>query len=154
MGYRVRAAVGVSGVVRVTQTNIHIRNMLREYERQLLNARRLARYRRALRLARGEEEDPEPKEVRRRRTVERVARELYEHLLFTGSENPITDEIREELSTMAGAPLTFRYSPGEAALHLVKEGVAGPEEVGPLEKARLLDRLWHITLAQVDRTML
>jgi hypothetical protein len=136
----------------VTEVSIHIRTMLLRYERQLLNARRLARYRAALRLARGEQ-DEEPPEVRRRGLVEKVARELYEHLLFTGSDNPVARTICDELSAVAGAPLIFRYSPGEAALQLVKEGSSGPETVSEHEKARLLDRLWHITLAKVDRTM-
>ena len=137
-----------------TDASIHVRNMLRQYERQLLNARRLARYRMALRLAQGAAEDPEPKEVRRRSLVEKVARELYEHLLFTGSQNPVAESIREELCVSAGAHLQFQYAPGEAALHLIREGSSGPEKVSPHEKARLLDKLWHITLAKVDQTML
>jgi hypothetical protein len=127
--------------------------MLRQYERQLLNARRLARYRIALRLAQGEDAFPEPEEMRRN-MVEKVAKELYEHLIFTGSDNPVAETIREELSASAGSPLHFQYAPGEAALQLVREGHAGPEEVSPNEKARLLERLWHITLAKVDETML
>jgi hypothetical protein len=129
--------------------------MLRQYERQLLNARRLARYRMALRLAQGGAVEPqESRAIRRRSLVEKVARELYEHLIFTGSENPVAEKIREELSVSAGAHLHFRYAPGEAALQLVREGSSGPEEVSQLEKARLLDKLWHITLAKVDETML
>jgi hypothetical protein len=138
----------------VTHASIYMRNMLRQYERQLLNARRLARYRMALRLARGDEEPQESRETRRRHMVEKVARELYEHLLFTGSENPVAETIRRELSVSAGAHLHFQYTPGEAALQLVREGSSGPEEVSPHEKARLLDKLWHITLAKVDETML
>ena len=138
----------------MTNASIHVRNMLRQYERQLLNARRLARYRMALRLAQGNADPPESKQIRRRRLVEKVARELYEHLLFTGSENPVAETIRKELSVSAGAHLHFQYTPGEAALQLVREGSSGPEEVSPHEKARLLDKLWHITLAKVDETML
>jgi alkanesulfonate monooxygenase SsuD/methylene tetrahydromethanopterin reductase-like flavin-dependent oxidoreductase (luciferase family) len=130
-----------------------MRNMLRQYERQLLNARRLARYRMALRLAQGDADPPEPKEIHRRRMVEKVAKELYEHLIFTGSQNPVAETIREELSASAGAHLYFQYTPGEAAMQLIREGSSGPEEVSPHEKARLLDALWHITLAKVDETM-
>ena len=138
----------------MANASIHVRNMLRQYERQLLNARRLARYRMALRLAQGETEAPEPREIRRRRLVEKVARELYEHLIFTGSENPVAQSIRTELSANAGAQLHFQYAPGEAALQLIREGSSGPEEISQHEKARLLDKLWHITLAKVDETML
>ena len=138
----------------MTNASIHVRNMLRQYERQLLNARRLARYRMALRLARGDAEPQESEEIRRRRLVEKVARELYEHLLYTGSENPVADSIRKELAVSAGTHLQFQYTPGEAALQLIREGSAGPEAVSQHEKARLLDKLWHITLAKVDETML
>jgi hypothetical protein len=54
----------------------------------------------------------------------------------------------------AGALLHFQYTPGEAALQIIREGAAGPEAVSPPEKARLLDALWRITLAKVDETML
>ena len=138
----------------MANASIHVRNMLRQYERQLLNARRLARYRMALRLAQGDAESPEPGEVRRRRLVEKVAKELYEHLIFTGSENPVAESIRRELCVSTGAHLHFQYTPGEAALQLIREGSSGPEAVSPHEKARLLDKLWHITLAKVDETML
>jgi hypothetical protein len=127
--------------------------MLRRYERQLINARRLARYRAALRLAQGEEPFPDPEAVRGH-MVEKVARELYEHLIFTGSENPVAETIREELSASAGTQLHFQYAPGEAALQLLREGGSGPEEVAPHEKTRLLEQLWRITLAKVDETML
>jgi hypothetical protein len=127
--------------------------MLRQYERQLLNARRLARYRIALRLAQGEELLTDPAEERRR-MVDKVAKELYEHLIFTGSENPVAETIRTELSASAGTPLHFQYAPGEAALQLVREGSSGPEAVSQLEKTQLLEQLWRITLAKVDETML
>jgi hypothetical protein len=127
--------------------------MLRQYERQLLNARRLARYRIALRLAQGDAVFTDPEEERRR-TVEKVAKELYEHLIFTGSDNPVAELIRKELSVSAGAPLHFQYAPGEAALQLIREGSFGPEAVSTHEKAQLLEQLWRITLAKVDETML
>jgi len=130
-----------------------MRNMLRQYERQLLNARRLARYRMALRLARGDADLPDPEETRRR-LVEKVAKELYEHLIFTGSDNPVAESIRKELSVSAGTPLHFQYTPGEAALQLIREGDSGPEAVSPHEKALLLEALWRITLSKVDATML
>ena len=137
----------------MTSVSVPMRNMLRQYERQLLNARRLARYRMALRLARGDADLPDPEEMRRR-LVEKVAKELYEHLLFTGSDNPVAESIRKELSVSAGALLHFLYTPGEAALQLIREGSSGPEAVSQPEKARLLDALWRITLAKVDETML
>ena len=137
----------------MTSVSMSMRNMVRQYERQLLNARRLARYRMALRLAQGNADLPDPAEMRRL-LVEKVAKELYEHLLFTGSDNPVAESIRKDLSVSAGAPLHFQYAPGEAALQLVREGASGPEAVKPHEKALLLETLWRITLAKVDATML
>lgn len=137
----------------MTSVSFYMRNMLRQYDRQLLNARRLARYRIALRMAQGDAAFPEPEEARRQ-MVEKVAKELYEHLIFTGSENPVAEAIRQALSVSAGAHLHFQYTPGEAALQLIREGDAGPEEVSPQEKAQLLEKLWHITLTKVDETML
>ena len=136
----------------MTSVPMSTRNMVRQYERQLLNARRLARYRTALRLARGDEL-PDPEEMRRL-LVEKVAKELYEHLLFTGSDNPVAESIRKDLSVSVGAPLHFQYAPGEAAVQLIREGASGPEAVNPHEKALLLETLWRITLAKVDATML
>ena len=90
----------------------------------------------------------------RRRLVEKVAKELYEHLIFTGSDNPVAESIRKELSVNAGTPLHFQYTPGEAALQLIREGDSGPEAVSAPEKALLLEALWRITLSKVDATML
>ena len=69
--------------------NPQLRSMIRGYEQQLLSARRLARLRVKMRLAEGESpHDPDP-EIKRRAYVEKVARELYESLIYTGSDNPM-----------------------------------------------------------------
>ena len=73
-----------------------LRIMLQGYEQQLLAARRLARFRVRMRLAHGDApDDPDPA-AHRHACVEKVARELYETLLFTGSDNPVVEDIRQQ----------------------------------------------------------
>ena len=68
-------------------TTAQMRIMLQGYEQQLLAARRLARFRVRRRLAEGlEPQDPDPS-VKRRAYVEKVAQELFDSLIFTGSDN-------------------------------------------------------------------
>jgi alkanesulfonate monooxygenase SsuD/methylene tetrahydromethanopterin reductase-like flavin-dependent oxidoreductase (luciferase family) len=125
--------------------------MLFSYGRQLVTARRLARYRRALR---GAEEPVIPPEVKRRALVERVAREIMENLLVSGSDNPVVDEIEQRLQEEFGAHLIFTYPPMQLEIQVFREGPNGPEEIAPAEKMNALDRLWEITLEIVDETML
>ena len=78
-------------------TTAQMRIMLQGYEQQLLAARRLARFRVRRRLAEGlEPQDPDPS-VKRRAYVEKVAQELFDSLIFTGSDNPVVEEIRREM---------------------------------------------------------
>ncbi len=84
-----------------------MRIMLQSYEQQLLAARRLARFRVRRRLAEGQEpHDPDPS-IKRRGYVEKVAQELYDSLIFTGSDNPVVEEIRQELGRAVGQDVQF-----------------------------------------------
>ncbi len=125
--------------------------MLSSYGRQLVTARRLARYRQALR---GAEEPVIPPEVKRRLLVERIAREVMENLLIAGSDNPVVDEIKERLQQEFGERLTFTYPPSQLEIQVFREGPDGQEEIAPAEKMAILDKLWEITLETVDETML
>ena len=138
----------------MTTNSFYLRNMLLHYDKQLVTARRLARYRQAMRLASGEEESAIPPEVKRRFMVERVAREIMENLLLAGSDNPVVREIRQKLEQELGETLTFTYPPTQLDIQVFRAGPEGPVEVAPAEKARILDRLWHIALETVDETML
>lgn len=95
-----------------------------------------------------------PPEVKRQIMVERVARELFENLLFTESANPMAAEVRETLDRELGEPLFFQYLTGESDLAVLRDTQDGPQEVSSVEKIHILDRAWAITLAQVDGTML
>lgn len=134
-------------------TTLHLRTMLQQYEKQLLAARRLARYRRAARLASGEDDPPIDPEVKRKAMVERVARELYERVLFTGSDNPVVEDIRTSLGKAVGGPVRFTYPPGTERMRLVREGPGGNSSVPIAEQEQALKALWDITVAEVDKSM-
>ncbi len=116
-------------------------------------ARRPVESRRAVRRACGANPDITP-EMKRQILVERVARELFENLLFTDSDNPMVEDVRRTLAREFGEPLLFRYLAGESDLAVLRDTEDGPQEVGSEERIRILDRAWAVTLAQVDGTML
>lgn len=128
-----------------------LRHMLQQYETQLMAARRLARYRRARRLAEGDEPATDPR-VRRRAIVERVAQELYESILFTGTENPVVDVIRKRLGDTVGGGVRFTYPPGEEKVRIMREDEAGLRPLTEDERLRALHYLWGITLKAVDES--
>lgn len=132
---------------------LQMRIMLQSYEQQLLAARRLARFRVKRRLAEGlKPQDPDPS-VKRRAFVEKVARELYETLIFTGSDNPVVEEIRKELSQSVGFEVEFAYPPGCRLCILAVE----PDGSRPLnheEEREARHALWRITRQKVDQSML
>jgi hypothetical protein len=134
--------------------SFYIRNMLLKYDKQLVTARRLARYNQALRLSRGEEEESLPPDVKRAIMVERIAREVMESLLLSGSDNLVVQEIKKQLEEEVGETLIFKYPPTELDLQVFRETPQGPVEVSPAEKAVIMEKLWNISLDKVDSTML
>lgn len=134
-------------------TTPQLRSMLRGYEQQLLTARRLARLRVKVRLAAGESpQDPDP-EIKRRAYVEQVARELYESLIYTGSDNPMVEEIRRELGKSVGQELLFTYPPGEQLL-FVGCSPQGPRPLPKDAQQQTRFALWRITRQKVHQSML
>lgn len=134
-------------------SSFYVRNMLHQYDRQLVTSRRLARYRQVMELASGEEPELTAEE-RRKIMVERVARELFENLLFTGSDTPLVRDILQELMKQRSEHLLFKYPPGGLQLTILRETDEGFVEVEPFEKQHILDQAWNITLDIVDDTML
>jgi hypothetical protein len=127
--------------------------MLQRYEQQLLSARRLARLRVRRRLAEGlAPEEPDPS-IRRRLFVEKTARELYETLVFTGSENPVIEDIRAAFGKLLGKSVRFAYPPGER-LSIVIEGPDGLEPLSEAEQRRTRHLLWQVTRQLVEQSML
>ena len=135
----------------VSIPSFYFRNMLLQYDRQLVTARRLARLKAELR-----ERMPAavPTETKRRDMVEHVARELLDNLLFTGSDNPVVREVRQELNRTLHGEYSFRYPPGEVDVRIFREEPDGSRELTSEERKHILAALWEITLAKVDATML
>ncbi len=133
--------------------SFYTRNMLQQYGKQLVSARRLARYQQLL--GRGDQQGVgPPPDVKRRLMVERIAREIVDNLIFSGSENPIVNEVRQRLNTVMGEELIFQYPPGELEFKIIRNTLDGPEEISVDEKHLVMGRLWDITLETVNETML
>lgn len=135
----------------VSIPSFYFRNMLLQYDRQLVTARRLARLKAELR---DRVTAPVSAETKRRVMVEHVARELLDNLLFTGSDNPVVREVRQELNRTLHGEFSFRYPPGEVDVRIFREEPEGSRELTSEERKNLLAALWEITLAKVDATML
>jgi len=135
-----------------------VRAMLRTYGRQVTTARRLARYRRLLRPATTPEEDAAEqlaRETRRDDLVRRVAAEIIENCLVTGSDSPVVDELKADLEEELGFPIAFAYPPEEQDMQILRlRGPDGPEAITGVEKSAVLKRLWDLALEKVDATML
>lgn len=129
--------------------------MLHSYEQQLLTARRLARLRVTMRLQEGlnpDEPEPDPA-IKRKDYVKKVAYELFQSLLFTGSDNPVVEEIRKELSLKLGREVHFTYPPG-GRLSIVSESANGPVPLSRDEQLRCRAVLQSITEQKVNQSML
>jgi hypothetical protein len=132
-----------------------LRNMLRTYGRQITTARRLARYRRSLRAAGAEDQIEISREAKRRELVHKVAAEIVESLIVTGSDNPVVEEILRELETAFRTKFLFAYPPEEQDLQIFRvPGEKNAVEVTGAERTKVLEKLWHIALEKVDETML
>lgn len=133
-------------------TTVHTKLMLQKYQQQLVAARRLAMTRAKLRMREGlPPDDPDPA-ANRHEYVKKVARELYTSLIYTGSENPVVEDIRKELGRHIGQDVEFTYPPGKK-LCIVGDG---PDGKKPLSLARQIDSynmLFDITRRKVDQDM-
>ncbi len=151
----------VEGIAMIAHQNLQTRLMLQHYELQLMTARRLARHRRQ-QLLEAEEEDtpptPTPQE-HRKRVVQQVARELYESMLSTGSENPMVEDIVQQLGRALGTQILLQYpTPGPLSeehlrlLHVPEEGNGKPIPFGDKENRDALYKLWEIVLKTVEKS--
>ncbi len=135
-------------------SSFYIRNMLQHYDRQLVSARRIARYRQNLYGPDPVDDDPQSKSLKRKALVERVAREIVENILLAGTENTIVTDVRQRLEAEFGEQFTFSFPPLELGLEVFRNTMNGPVALSQDEKASLLERLWSITLERVNETML
>jgi len=133
--------------------SFYTRQMLLRYSRQLVAARRLARYDQLL--GRGPQYGSEAAEVKRSAMVERVAREIMENLIFSGSDNPVVQEVQARLAEESGENYIFRYPPAEQDFQIFRAAPGGKEtELSQGERQMVMGRLWDVALRTVDATML
>jgi hypothetical protein len=132
-------------------TSYYTRNMLLQYGRQFISSRRLARYCRLREAGQGEGRPPDEQ---RRLMVERITREVVDNLLFTGSENPVVQEVRERMDETLGEKFIFHYPPGEMDFRVLQRTPQGDLEVSSGEKRRIMGKLMDITRETVSATML
>lgn len=131
-----------------------IKKVLSTYDRQLVNGRKLARLSRYLRKAEVEELDSSSREIKRRRLVERIAREIIENLITSDSRNPMVEEIKQAISQELNEELIFHYPPSDEEMKIMTQGKDGPEELSTEQRQKVLGMLWEITLNKVNETML
>ncbi len=139
----------------MTAIPYQVRAMLRTYGRQVTTARRLARYRRSLAAAGAEDEVRISREAKRRELVGRVAAEIVENCIVTGSDTPVVEEIKAELEEELGYPLVFAYPPEEQEMQIFRaDDPKIPQELTGEAKTEVFRRLWELALEKVDATML
>ena len=136
----------------MTTHTFYTRQMLLQYGRQLVTARRLARYEQLL--GRGPRGDTASNAAKRQDMVERVAREIMENLIFSGSDNPTVQDVKERLTRELGEELIFRYPPADQEFKIFRIKDGEERELSEAEKQRAMARLWQVTLHAVDETML
>lgn len=132
--------------------SFYTRQMLMQYGKQLVASRRLARYERLV--GRKKVTDQDELSNRRKELVQRVAREIMDNLIFSGSENPIVVKVRERLAGQMGEEFIFRYPPDEEGFLIFRVTTEGEEELADSEKNAIVEKLWHVALQTVDETML
>lgn len=131
-----------------------IRTMLRTYGKQLSSAKRLARFRRALRISESQDAVTISRQARRREMVEKISREIIENLIVSGTENPVVTDIVDQLEMDFGERYFFEYPLDGGDVQILKETPDGVVDLPPADKAQVMNRLWEITLDKVDATML
>lgn len=143
------------------------RIMLKSYEQQLNVARHLASFKARARIREamlnGDDEtrrrleegiesiDPDPS-VKRGDFVKQAAEALFISLVFSGDSNPITEDIRADLSRALDKDVEFTYPPGGRMRLVIKEG----DSRRPLteEEQRLITPvLRHVTSQKMETIM-
>ncbi|TVR00958.1 MAG: hypothetical protein EA399_02815 [Desulfovibrionales bacterium] len=132
----------------------NVQNMLRVYGQHLDQGRRMARYRMLLQRASSGDVVNLSQEARRRQLVEKVATEIMDSLMVSGSNNPVVLDIKKELQQEFGFEMEFRYLPLEPELQILRKDGEELFEITGEEKTNILERFWRITLDKVNKTML
>lgn len=128
---------------------VYTRNMIRQYNNQMLNSRTLAYREHILREARGEKPEISP-EAKRSMLIHRVAREVFCNLLNIGSDNPVVREARSALNKRFGTELEFCYIPGELDMVIYRKTESGMERLSQKEQTETASQAWKIIVNIVD----
>ena len=131
-----------------------VKNIIRVYDRQLTNGRKLARLQKYIQESGQGDSVSISREAKRRQMVERVAKEIVDNLITSGSNSPIVQEIKKELEKEFNQEFTFHYPPSGEELQIFRQSPEGLTELRPDEKKAVLNKLWEITLNKVNETML
>lgn len=129
-------------------------NMMRLYGQHLDQGRRMARYRMLLQRSSPGDTASFSQEARRRQLVEKIATEIMDSLMVSGSNNPIVKDIKLELQREFGFEMEFGYLPLEPEMQILRKNGDDMQEIKGEEKLTILERFWKITLAKVNETMI
>ena len=138
----------------MTVNSFLVKNIIRVYDRQLTNGRRIARLKKYIQESGQGDSVSISREAKRRQMVERVAREIIDNLITSGSNNHIVLEIKEELEKEFDQEFIFHYPPSGEEMQILKQDTQGLVELKPEEKNAALHKLWEITMHKVNETML
>ena len=130
----------------------NVRTMLRTYGKQLTSAKRLARFKQAMGMT--PPMDDVAKQAKRRELVERIAHEVIENLIVNSTHTPVVAAILAQLEQEFGSQHIFEYPVDGTDVQILRETQQGPQELVGSERNKVMRRLWEITLAKVDDTML
>ncbi|QJB57370.1 hypothetical protein HFN16_13570 [Pseudodesulfovibrio sp. zrk46] len=126
--------------------------MLRTYGKQLTSAKRLARFRQAM--GASPPLDDVAKQAKRRQMVERIAHEVIENLIVNAEHTPVVAAILRQMEEEFQSRFVFEYPVDGRDVQILKETQQGAQEITGAERAKVMRRLWEITLSKVDATML
>ena len=131
-----------------------VQNMLRVYDQHLDQGRRMARYRMLLQRTSPGDVVSLSSDARRKQLVEKIATEIMDSLMVSGSNNPVVQDIKRELQREFGFEMEFRYLPLEPEMQILRKKGEDMIDITGEEKTTILERFWRITLDKVNETML
>ncbi|MBD5607886.1 MAG: hypothetical protein HDQ93_03435 [Desulfovibrio sp.] len=129
-----------------------LNRILEGYEKQVLTARQLARFRAKSRKAAGLDPAEPERGQNRERTISSVVEELSLTLMFTGNKFPIIEDIRKEVSRQLDKEVEFVYPPGKPLKYYIRDE-KGLRRLTPEEQRFLDEALIRITRQKVDEKM-
>lgn len=131
-----------------------VKAVVRTYDQHQDVGRRIARFKKYMDHAGQGDSVSISKEAKRRQLVEKISREIVDNLIGSESTNPIVHEIRQQLGQEFGQDFVFRYPSDGTGLQVLKKTESGVQAVSDQDKDVFMRRLWEVTVARVDETML